>query len=105
MPEQQQDIEIDIPDLNNSNINCSESTHIEDEQNYYRYWPVLPPVQIQQNQVSTLVDNDCNLQQSSVKKMVDEDMTTYASHSDRYKSLLTETFYVSSLFILYVLFY
>lgn len=105
MPEQQQDIEIDSPDPNNSNLNRSESSHIEDEQNYYHYWPVLPPVQIQQNQISTLVDNDCNLQQSSVKKIVDEDTTTYASHSDRYKSLLTETFYVSSLLIPYVLFY
>lgn len=104
MPEQQRDIEIDTPDPNNSNINRNESTHIEDEQNYYQYWPVLPPVQIQQNHISTLVDNDCNLQQSSVKKMV-EDTTTYASHSDRYKSLLTETFYVSSLLIPYVLYY
>lgn len=79
---------------NNYEINCIE----EDEQNYYRYWPALPPLQPQpQNQQSTSVIDDVQQnQQSLVTTIIDDyDTTTYASHSDRRKHLIMEYFNVS----------
>lgn len=90
-----------------SKINSDQNTHIEEnEQNYYCYWPALPPLQPQQNhhQPFTSID-DSDLQQrhqSLVTTVIDdEDMTTYASHSDRRKRLLAQHFNVSS-FLMYL---
>lgn len=92
-----QEIEACTTISNSTNINYNEDALLaENEQNYYDYWPALPPLQPMQNnqQKSTDVDN-----KSVVTTIIDdEDMTTYASHCDRRKCLLTQYFNVSYFF-------
>lgn len=82
-----------------TNINNVEnSCVVHNEQNYYHYWPALPPLNSQQlHQQSTSVVNDPkSLQQHNqmiVTTIADNyDATTYASHSDRRKRLMSQYF-------------
>ncbi|XP_060847929.1 uncharacterized protein LOC132927424 isoform X2 [Rhopalosiphum padi] len=82
-----------------TNINNVEnSCVVNNEQNYYHFWPALPPLNSHQHhQQSTSVVNDSkSLQQHSqpiVTTIADNyDATTYASHSDRRKRLMSQYF-------------
>lgn len=68
----------------------------EDELNINRYWPALPPLQTQHQQSTSEIEtSDLQQHQSMVTTVVeDDDMTTYASHSDRRKHLLSQYFNV-----------
>lgn len=67
--------------------------------NYYHYWPALPPMQSQHSyhQQSTPIDVNSDIHQHIQSFVDDEDLTTYASHSDRRKRLVSQYFDVSFL--------
>lgn len=76
--------------------------------NYYHYWPALPPMQSQHNyQQPTPIDVNSDIQHQHHQSFVDdEDLTTYASHSDRRKRLVSQYFNVSFYYFLVIeLFY
>jgi len=89
-----------------TNINNVENSCIvNNEQNYYHYWPALPPLNSQQlhQQSTSLVNDPKSLQQHNqiiVTTIADNyDATTYASHSDRRKRLMSQYFNVSFFFL------
>lgn len=102
------------PTVKNQNINTDFSPHEQmeiattvansslddiNEQNYYHHWPVLPTFQSRHPQ-STSIDEQSEIQfhhnQAIVTTSIENnDTTTYASHSDRRKRLITQYFNVS----------
>ncbi|XP_025207566.1 uncharacterized protein LOC112603273 isoform X2 [Melanaphis sacchari] len=82
-----------------TSINSVENSSIvNNEQNYYHYWPALPPLNSQQHhqQSSSVANDPKSLQQHNqpiVTTIADNyDATTYASHSDRRKRLMSQYF-------------
>jgi len=77
-------------------LDCNNSQQqIDKDENYYRYWPNIPPSQ-SHTQQSTSNDIPQLHNQSGI--VDDDDTTTYLSHSDRRKRLMNEYFNVSFYF-------
>lgn len=83
----QKQIETGASNYENNILNINES-------NYYQYWPELPTFKSQQ---FTSINENPVLQHhhQGIRKINNNDITTYASHSDRRKNLLTQYFDVS----------